>query len=323
MADSNTGLPTANRQWSKDYVWRDGLLLASITPTTSGGTTTQHFHLDHLGTPRLVTGDNGVQLGIHAYYPFGAELNLGLNEQPTELMKFTGHERDVLAGDPHTLDDMHARYEMGTIGRFLSVDPGSVDPERPQSWNRYAYVDNSPISFSDATGRERGRYGPPPKLAPGAAREAVHKIDQFLTRVGQAGLDAVFVVGVIESVVETGDGELVQPAAEKLESDANVMVEEAETEGPVVFRGGSGIVARDSEIKVVNGEVQPSRGPSVNTDPARVEGHGEPHKIESLPQGLTLRQTGKDAGHYEIVPTAPVSKLIFQQLLDQIIRLPL
>jgi RHS repeat-associated protein len=153
MADSNTGLPTANRQWSKDYVWRDGLLLASVTPTTPGASSTQHFHLDHLGTPRLVTGDNGVQLGIHAYYPFGAELNLGLNEQPTELMKFTGHERDVLAGDPHTLDDMHARFYSGTAGRFLSVDPVIGKPAQPQSWNRYAYVQNNPINRTDPTGR--------------------------------------------------------------------------------------------------------------------------------------------------------------------------
>ncbi len=34
--------------WSKDYVWRDGLLLASISPNGSS-TTTYHYHLDHLG----------------------------------------------------------------------------------------------------------------------------------------------------------------------------------------------------------------------------------------------------------------------------------
>ena len=158
MPDSNTGLPTANRQWAKDYVWRDGLLLASVAPTTPGANTThtQHFHVDHLGTPRLVTADNGVQIGIHAYYPFGAELNLGFNEQPNELMKFTGHERDVLASDPHTLDDMHARFEMGTMGRCLSVDPvldTAVALKNPQGWNRYAYVRNNPINKTDPTGR--------------------------------------------------------------------------------------------------------------------------------------------------------------------------
>jgi len=151
------GLPTSNWQWTKDYVWRDGLLLASVTPTASGGTATQHFHLDHLGTPRLVTGDNGVQLSVHTYYPFGAELNLTPTEQPAELMKFTGHERDLLANDAHTLDYMHARYEMGTTGRFLSVDP-MLDVKKtigaPQGWNRYAYVVNNPLRYTDPDGRE-------------------------------------------------------------------------------------------------------------------------------------------------------------------------
>jgi RHS repeat-associated protein len=153
------GLPTANMQWAKDYVWRDGLLLASVTANPPGNLNnaiTQHFHLDHLGTPRMVTGDTGNQLGIHAYYPFGAELNLGLNEQPYELMKFTGHERDVLANDPHTLDDMHARYYSPTVGRFLSVDP-VLDLKRtmqnPQGWNRYSYVRNNPLRFTDPTGK--------------------------------------------------------------------------------------------------------------------------------------------------------------------------
>jgi uncharacterized protein RhaS with RHS repeats len=100
------GLPTSSRQWAKDYVWRDGLLLASVTPTTPGANTTltEHFHLDHLGTPRLVSNDAGFRIGIHAYYPFGAELNLAPNETPAELMKFTGHERDLLASNPE-----HAR----------------------------------------------------------------------------------------------------------------------------------------------------------------------------------------------------------------------
>jgi RHS repeat-associated protein len=149
------GLPTAHRQWAKDYIWRDGLLLATVAPTTPGASTTvtQHFHLDHLGTPRLITNANGVQLGIHSYYPFGAELNLSPNEQPGEMIKFTGHERDLLASNPNTLDYMHARYYNGYGGRFLSVDSGPADPDQPQSWNRYAYVMNNPVRRTDPTGR--------------------------------------------------------------------------------------------------------------------------------------------------------------------------
>jgi RHS repeat-associated protein len=149
--NGSPGLPTTNRQWSKDYVWRDGLLLASVSASASGPNITEHFHLDHLGTPRMVSNDAGVQVGVHAYYPFGAELNLS-PETPVELMKFTGHERDQLASNPNTLDYMHARYETGTMGRFLSVDPMRGDTHHPQSWNRYLYVGNQPVNNIDPKG---------------------------------------------------------------------------------------------------------------------------------------------------------------------------
>lgn len=157
-----SGQPTSNRQWAKDYVWRDGALLASVAPTSPGAstTTTLHYHLDHLGTPRVITEGANAVVGVHAYYPFGGELSLSQHEGSEELLKFTGHERDLLAGgDPHTLDDMHARYFMAAAGRFLSVDP-VLDLKRtlphPQMWNRYTYVTNNPMRYTDPDGRDMG-----------------------------------------------------------------------------------------------------------------------------------------------------------------------
>jgi RHS repeat-associated protein len=98
---------------------------------------------------------NRVKVAEHAHYPFGAEIDVAPHENPEEAMKFTGHERDIVAGDGHTLDYMHARFYSPTAGRFLSVDPGRYEPERPQSWNRYAYVSNNPITYNDPTGREQ------------------------------------------------------------------------------------------------------------------------------------------------------------------------
>jgi RHS repeat-associated protein len=40
-------------------------------------------------------------------------------------------------------------------GRWISPDPAglaAVDPTDPQSWNRYAYVENNPLSFTDPLG---------------------------------------------------------------------------------------------------------------------------------------------------------------------------
>lgn len=71
-------------------------------------------------------------------------------------MKFTGHERDIVAGDGHTLDYMHTRYCSPMMGRFFSVDP-LLDSERsmhsPQAWNRYSYVLNNPMGRVDPDGR--------------------------------------------------------------------------------------------------------------------------------------------------------------------------
>ncbi|HXH93130.1 MAG TPA: RHS repeat-associated core domain-containing protein [Thermoanaerobaculia bacterium] len=147
--NNSAGLPTAGGTWIKDYIWRDGLLLAS---TDSTGT--YHYHLDHLGTPRLITNASGVKVAEHAYYPFGAEISLTPHEANEEAMKFTGHERDIVVGDGYTLDDMHARYYNATLGRFLSADPVLGGPDDPQSWNRYSYARDNPLRFSDPTGRQ-------------------------------------------------------------------------------------------------------------------------------------------------------------------------
>jgi RHS repeat-associated protein len=135
--------------WTEDYVYRGGAMLASFLPAPYK---LLHYHLDHLGSPRLVTGNGGVKLSEHRYYPFGEEFT-DPNQDP-ELKKFTGHERDP--GNPGSADDldyMHARYYGPAAGRFLSIDP--IDTARldlPQSWNLYAYGLNNPLMFVDPTG---------------------------------------------------------------------------------------------------------------------------------------------------------------------------
>ena len=146
--------------WSKDYVWREGILLASrqMDPF-SGSLSTDHYHLDYLGTPRRITDDHNRIVGIHDYYAFGAEDPHGTNESPITRMRFTAHERDGAGASagPGMLDYMHARYYDPVMGRFLSVDP-TLDVTRaihqPQMWNRYSYVINNPIRNMDPDGRE-------------------------------------------------------------------------------------------------------------------------------------------------------------------------
>jgi RHS repeat-associated protein len=147
---TDTGAST----WTaKDYFYRGSLLLAAATPAFGSTVASQeHFSVDHLGTPRLITNANHEKLGFHTYYPFGQEWLSAGND--TESRKFTGHERDSdPAGAGNDVDYMHARYYVPNLGRFLSVDPVQGRPDSPQSWNRYSYVLNNPINKTDPDGR--------------------------------------------------------------------------------------------------------------------------------------------------------------------------
>ena len=143
---------TSSWKWERDYVYRGPSLLASRQPAGQS-TSTYHYHLDHLGTPRRVTDDHDATVGFHDYYAFGPDAG-GLNEPSAAPLRYTGHERDSASDLFGTLDYMHARYYSPIAGRFLSVDPGRKwNPKKPQTWNLYAYVRNNPLNFTDPTGR--------------------------------------------------------------------------------------------------------------------------------------------------------------------------
>lgn len=156
--------PSASWEWLEDFVHRGPLLLGAERAPAEGGR--QHYHLDHLGSPRLVTGAWGSVVSEHDFLPFGEE-RTAVNQQQAKGFRreqphrFTGHERDFDRATPDdtsaSLDSMHARYYTATTGRFSSVDP-YLDIDRtmrnPQKWNRYAYVRNNPLRFTDPTGMD-------------------------------------------------------------------------------------------------------------------------------------------------------------------------
>lgn len=149
-----SNMPAGELNWIRDYVWRGGGLLAAIDPTVSGEEV-WHYTLDHLGSPRLVTDATGQVLARHLYSPFGEEMTDPADpEQAAFRMRFTGHERDLMAsGSLDDLDYMHARSYSPHMGRFLQVDPVLGSAGSPQSWNRYGYVLNSPTNLADPSGR--------------------------------------------------------------------------------------------------------------------------------------------------------------------------
>jgi RHS repeat-associated protein len=61
---------------------------------------------------------------------------------------FTGHEHLDAVGIVH----MNGRLYEPRLGRFLQADPTVQFADNPQNLNRYSYVLNNPLSFTDPSG---------------------------------------------------------------------------------------------------------------------------------------------------------------------------
>lgn len=101
-----------------------------------------YFHTDHLGTPRLLTDEDGEIAWKAIYQPFGSvEITISEIENP---LRFPGQYYDEETG----LHYNWHRYYDPEIGRYISPDPlGLTDGTNP-----YAYAQNNPVHYVDPTG---------------------------------------------------------------------------------------------------------------------------------------------------------------------------
>ena len=109
-------------------------------------------HQDWLGSSRLATTPSRTMYYDTAYAPFGENYQ----GSGTMDLSFTGQNQDTIGGGvPGNLYDFLYREDNPAHGRWLSPDPAgltAVDPTSPQTWNRYAYVGNDPLSAVDPFG---------------------------------------------------------------------------------------------------------------------------------------------------------------------------
>jgi RHS repeat-associated protein len=107
-------------------------------------------HSDWLGSSRFASTPARALYFDGAYAPFGENYA----QTGTTDLSFTGMNQDTVAN----LFDFPAREYNAIHGRWPSPDPAgisSVHMKDPQTWNRYAYVGNRPLSSIDPTGLDK------------------------------------------------------------------------------------------------------------------------------------------------------------------------
>jgi RHS repeat-associated protein len=112
---------------------------------------------DHLGSVLATSelNDDNTQAFISQtfrYDPFGQQFAL----QESGFAAFTGYFRHGFTGhemlNELNIIHMNGRIYDPTIGRFLQADPFIQAPTNSQSYNRYSYVLNNPLSYTDPSG---------------------------------------------------------------------------------------------------------------------------------------------------------------------------
>ncbi len=133
--------------FNKYYYFGANRVAARIGSTTPSNGTLFYMQGDHLGSSSLVMTSGGALNTRQTYFPYGAKRPFDGSALPTDYT-FTGQKSDDSTG----LMFYNARYYDTTLGRF--TQPDSIIPNvlDPQSWNRYAYVLNNPVRYTDPTG---------------------------------------------------------------------------------------------------------------------------------------------------------------------------
>ncbi len=102
---------------------------------------------DHLGSTAVTANSSGVRTGELWYKPWGEYRGTAYGTTPTSY-RFTGQREDATIG----LYFYNSRYYDATLGRFIQADTIVPEPGNPQALNRYAYVLNNPLRYTDPTG---------------------------------------------------------------------------------------------------------------------------------------------------------------------------
>jgi len=110
----------------------------------------QYLLTDHLGSTVAVTNASGTLTSQQRYLPFGAPRTIPNSPILGTDFGYTGQR--MLDSGMGGIMDYKARFYSPALGRFVQPDSIIPNPANPQNFNRFGYVLNNPIVFTDPTG---------------------------------------------------------------------------------------------------------------------------------------------------------------------------
>jgi RHS repeat-associated protein len=141
---------------AKDTYWirlEDRVLAVVTWDEIARGRSVQYLHDDRLGSIATITNANGSVIKDRAYDPFGSDRrpdNPASVTQPAVLdgLGFTERKPDLGTGVMNFL----GRLYDPAMGRLTTPDLFVHAPFSSQAYNRYSYVANNPLRWTDPTG---------------------------------------------------------------------------------------------------------------------------------------------------------------------------